>query len=81
MVSLASAGQESKEPLVDIIALHDALNELAKFDPRKSKVVEPRFFGGLTVEETAEALQISHRTIEREWTMAKAWLLGELSKE
>lgn len=81
MVSLTSAGQEAKEPPVDIIALHDALNELAKFDPRKSKVVELRFFGGLTVEEAAEVLQISHRTVEREWTMAKAWLLRELSKE
>ncbi len=81
LVSLTSAGQEAKEPTVDIIALHDALNELAQFDPRKSKVVELRFFGGLTVEETAEVLQISHRTVEREWTMAKAWLLRELSKE
>jgi len=81
LVSLTSAGREAKEPTVDIIALHDALNELAKFDPRKSKVVELRFFGGLTVEETAEVLQISHRTVEREWTMAKAWLLRELSKE
>jgi RNA polymerase sigma factor (TIGR02999 family) len=81
MVSLTSAGQESQEPPVDIIALHDALNELAKFDPRKSKVVELRFFGGLTVEETAEVLQISHRTVEREWMMAKTWLFHELSKE
>jgi len=53
---------------------------LADVDPRKSQVVELRFFGGLTVEETAEALQLSPRTVMREWSLAQAWLYRELSK-
>ena len=66
------------EPQRDLVALDDALNELAGFDERKSKVVEMRFFGGLTVEETAEALGISVDTVMRDWKLAKAWLLREL---
>ena len=59
--------------------LHDALVELAKVDERRSQVVEMRFFGGLTVEETAEALSVSVDTVMRDWKLAKAWLLRELN--
>ena len=62
------------------MALDDALTSLAVLDPRKSQIVELRFFGGLTVEETAEALQLSPRTVMREWSLAQAWLYRELSK-
>lgn len=65
----------------DLIALDDALDKLAAIDTRKSKVVELRFFGGLSVEETAEALQISGVTVMREWSMAKAWLYNSLNNE
>jgi RNA polymerase sigma factor (TIGR02999 family) len=62
-----------------IIAVEDALKSLASIDDRKSRVVELRFFGGLNVEETAEVLQISAETVMRDWKMAKAWLLKEIS--
>jgi RNA polymerase sigma-70 factor (ECF subfamily) len=65
----------------DLIALDDALDALANFDERKSRVVELRFFGGLSVEETAEALGISGDTVMRDWKLAKAWLLRELSSD
>ncbi|HKQ04669.1 MAG TPA: sigma-70 family RNA polymerase sigma factor [Blastocatellia bacterium] len=65
----------------DLIALDDALTALAEIDKRKSKVVELRFFGGLSVEETAEALKVSPDTVMRDWRLAKAWLLRELSNE
>ncbi|HWC75896.1 MAG TPA: sigma-70 family RNA polymerase sigma factor [Blastocatellia bacterium] len=65
----------------DLVALDDALNSLAVLDPRKSKVVELRFFGGLTVEEAAHVLKVSVETIMRDWKMAKAWLLREMSEE
>jgi RNA polymerase sigma-70 factor (ECF subfamily) len=68
-------------PRVDLLALDDALNNLATFDQRKSKVVEMRFFGGLTAEETAEALGVSAETVHRDWKVAKVWLLHELSVE
>jgi RNA polymerase sigma factor (TIGR02999 family) len=63
----------------ELAALDDALNTLAEFDPRKAKVVELRFFGGLTTEETAEALNVSPGTILRDWNGAKAWLYREMS--
>jgi RNA polymerase sigma-70 factor, ECF subfamily len=63
----------------DFVAIDDALEALAAIDPRKSKVVELRFFGGLSVEETAEALRISTDTVLRDWKFAKSWLLRELS--
>jgi RNA polymerase sigma-70 factor, ECF subfamily len=66
------------EPGRDLVALDDALEQLAKVDERKSKVVEMRFFGGLSVEETAEALGVSVDTVMRDWKLAKAWLLREL---
>ena len=64
---------------VEVLALDDALASLAKVDPRKGRVVELRFFGGLSVEETAEVLRISPQTVMRDWNMAKVWLLRELS--
>ena len=66
------------EPGRDLVALDEALDVLAKMDERKSKVVEMRFFGGLSVEETAAALGVSPDTVMRDWRMAKAWLLREL---
>jgi RNA polymerase sigma factor (TIGR02999 family) len=65
----------------DIVALDDALNELTKLDPRKGRLVELRFFGGLSVEETAEVLKISAVTVMREWSKAKGWLYRELNKK
>jgi len=67
------------EPSTDVVAVDDALNALAKIDARKGQVVELRFFGGLTVEETAEVLRVSPETVRRDWKLAKAWLLRELS--
>lgn len=69
-----------KEQNLDLLALDDALNRLATIAPQQSRVVELRFFAGLSIEETAEALGISPATIKREWNMAKAWLHRELSK-
>jgi len=69
------------DPGQDLLALDDALHALADVDPRKSQVVEMRFFGGLSVEETAEALHISPETVMRDWKLAKAWLLRELSRK
>jgi len=63
----------------DVLALNEALTTLSKVDPRKGRVVELRYFGGLSVEETAEVLQVSPETAKRDWKMAKAWLLRELS--
>lgn len=62
-----------------VLALDDALEELAKMDPRKARMVELRYFGGLSVEEAAEVLQVSPETVTRDWRMAKAWLLKELN--
>jgi RNA polymerase sigma factor (TIGR02999 family) len=71
----------SQEPNAALIALDDALRALAAVDERKSKVVELRFFGGLSVEETAEVLRVSSVTVMRDWAIAKAWLLRELDPE
>jgi RNA polymerase sigma factor (TIGR02999 family) len=62
----------------ELIALDDALNALAKVDPRKARVIEMRFFAGLSVEETAEVLHVSSDTVKRDWRLARAWLLAEL---
>ena len=77
-VSLDEALNVSSEPAVDFVALERALTRLGQTDARKSKVVELRFFGGMTVEETAEVLHISSETVMRDWSMARAWLLREL---
>lgn len=79
MVSLADQAVISKE-VADVIALDDALKNLAEMDPRKSQIVEMKFFGGLTTEEVAEVLKVTSRTVEREWRKAKAWLNRAISK-
>ena len=66
------------EPPQDVVALDDALAALATFDDRKSRVVELRFFGGLSVEETASVLKVSRDTVMRDWQVAKAWLQAEI---
>ena len=78
-VSLGNALEVPAEQNEDLVALDDALKALAENDPRKSLIVELRFFGGLTVEETAEVLNVSSITVTREWNRAKAWLYRELS--
>lgn len=65
--------------IVDVVALHESLERLAAFDPQQERIVELRYFGGLTIEETAEVLGISAATVVREWTIAKAWLRADLS--
>jgi len=79
-LSLEEALLISPERGSDLVALDDALKALAAFDARKCQVVELRYFGGLTAEESAEALQVSRETILRDWRLAKAWLLRELSE-
>ena len=79
-VSLAEAAGMTSQRGTDLVALDDALNSLAEVDKRKSEVVELRFFGGLSVEETAEVLKVSAETVMRDWKLAKAWLLRELEK-
>ena len=80
-LSLDEARISSEEKDADLLALNDALNNLAAIDPQQSRVVELRVFGGLTVEETAEALGISPRTVKREWSMAKAWLHKQIRNQ
>lgn len=77
-VSLDEAPDMAHGRDVSLVALDDALNSLAAIDPRKSKVVELRFFGGLSVEETAEVLRVSTDTVLRDWRLAKVWLLREV---
>jgi RNA polymerase sigma factor (TIGR02999 family) len=69
------------DPAFDVVTLDRALEALAKFDMRKSRIVELRFFGGLSVEETADVLQVSTDTVKRDWRLAKLWLLRELEGE
>jgi RNA polymerase sigma-70 factor (ECF subfamily) len=69
-----------RDQRTDLVALDDALRTLADLDPRKSRVVEMRFFGGLSIKETAEVLNVSPETILRDWRLAKVWLLRQLSK-
>jgi RNA polymerase sigma-70 factor, ECF subfamily len=80
-VELEEAAFFSVERAPDLVALDDALNALAQIDERKSRVVELRFFGGLSVAETAEVLKVSTDTILRDWRLAKSWLLRELGQE
>lgn len=68
-------------PRTDLIAIDDALHALAAIDPRKSQVVELRFFGGLTAKESAEVLKVSEETVQRDWKLAKSWLRRELTRE
>jgi RNA polymerase sigma-70 factor (ECF subfamily) len=71
----------TKPRAVELLALDEALNELAKFDPRKSRVVELRYFGGLSLDETAEVLEVSPMTVRRDWRVAKAWLFKRMKAE
>jgi len=80
-ITLDEMNMAGIEPDRDLVALDDALNELAKVDERKGKVVELRFFGGLSIEETADVLDVSVETVMRDWKLAKAWLLRELKRE
>jgi RNA polymerase sigma-70 factor (ECF subfamily) len=80
-VSLDVAPVVSPDSHADLLAVDDALNALSKTDSRKSQVVELRFFGGLSAEEIAEVLKVSPETVTRDWRLAKAWLLRELSQE
>jgi RNA polymerase sigma factor (TIGR02999 family) len=74
--ALALAGQRWDE----VLAVHEALDRLEKFDPPLGKIVELRYFGGMTEEETAEVLGVSARTVKRKWQVARAWLFGEMTK-
>lgn len=80
-VSLGEADRVSLQKSAEIIAVDEALSRLALLDPRKSQIVELRYFGGLSVEESAELTGVSRRTIMREWRWAKAWLYRELGEE
>ena len=79
-VSLDDAAEVSNERAADLVALDDALANLSAIDPRKSQLVELKYFGGLTIEETAEVLEVSTPTVERDWHMAKIWLHREISR-
>lgn len=79
-VPIEEASAMSLERAAELIALEEALDELAKLDQRKSRVVELRYFGGLSLEETAEVLEISLMTVRRDWRAAKAWLYRQLKE-
>lgn len=74
----ADAAAEQANDVVDVLALHDAIEKLAALDPDQARVVELRYFGGMSIEETAEVLEISPATVKREWAVARAWLKREL---
>jgi RNA polymerase sigma factor (TIGR02999 family) len=78
-VSLDEAATLADGKAADMVALDDALNGLAEFDPRKSQIVELRYFGGLNIEETAEVIGVSPATVKREWNTAKIWLHREIT--
>ena len=80
-VSLDEAVVGPDGPGADLVALDDALQALAKVEPRRSQVVEMKFFGGLTIDETADALGVSPQTVLRDWRLAKVWLLRQLTRE
>ena len=77
-ISVSKVNRISSQSELDLVALHEALERLAANDPRKAQIVEFRFFGGLTIDETAAILNLSHATVERDWNMARAWLRREL---
>lgn len=77
-VSLDDAAEISADVNEDLVALDEALQELEKFDAQQAKIIELRYFGGLTIKETAEVLKISPATVKREWTLARAWLYQKL---
>ena len=73
-LSITGAERIVQQPEVDLLALHEALEDLATLDPQQERIVELKFFGGLSIEETAEVMGIGHATVERDWKMARAWL-------
>ena len=79
-VSLDESMRAGEDDSVDVLALHEALERFAALDPKLARIVELRFFGGLTIEETAQELGDSPATIKRNWKLAKAWLARELEK-
>lgn len=80
-LSLEDAKVASRKRDVDVVALDDALNSLAKIDPRQSRVVELRFFAGLSLNEISQAMEIAPATVQRDWTAARAWLYREISRD
>ena len=79
-LSLDEVADIALEPDSNLLKLDEALNQLAKIDSRQSRIVELRYFGGLTIEETAEVISVSPATVKREWTMARAWLHQEITE-
>jgi len=79
-LTLDEAAELSNSKAVDLLALDDALNQLSQMSPRQGRIVELRFFGGLSIAETAEFLEISHATVEREWSVARTWLYREINR-
>ena len=77
-ISITSAEKFAKQPEVDLLVLNEALDELAAMDSQQGRIVELKFFGGLSIEEIAEVLGIGHATVERDWKMARAWLRRQL---
>lgn len=77
-VLFESGHQAGVKPPMDLLALHEALEHLEAFDQQKVRIIELRFFGGLSIEETAAVLQVGHATVERDWKLARAWLRREL---
>ena len=80
-LSLSEADRLVEQRDVNLLALDDALESLEVLDPQKGRIVELRYFGGLTIEETAEVLKISPATVKRDWSMARAWLRSEIQKQ
>jgi RNA polymerase sigma-70 factor, ECF subfamily len=80
-VTLDEKVLQAQNRTVDVLVLDQALERLAEFDSRQARIVELHFFGGLNFEEIAEVLEVSGRTVKRDWSMARAWLKGELSKQ
>lgn len=80
-IPLESMGEVAVSETTDLVALDDALAELARLDPTKAKLVELRFFGGLSIEETGEVLGVSRATVVRQWRLAKAWIHSHLTKQ
>jgi RNA polymerase sigma-70 factor, ECF subfamily len=80
-ITLSEAILQAENRTIDVLVLNEALEHLAKLDPRQARIVEYHFFGGLTFEEIAEVLNVSDRTVKRDWSMARAWLKGELSQK
>jgi RNA polymerase sigma factor (TIGR02999 family) len=79
-VSFVEAANVAAPQAADVLALDEVLKELEEIDPRKSRIIEMRFFGGLSMEEAAEALNVSIATVRRDWSLARAWLFRELKK-